>query len=259
MNNLNDLDSDLINVYKMIRDFPDELINFFTKKPAENNRIPINLTEGILEGQPLPASKELHTYFKNEFIPQNLIEKAGRWYYLNRTSYSGIMNSQNMYWGYGDKFSMQPKNWPANIFRASQKLQSVKLTCDDFESVINQAPDGSFLFIDPPYFNADQDKFYNCIFSKQDHYRLENVLRKNADRLYFLITYDNTEEVRGMYCWANEIHDKEWNYCIQRTDDQKNGTKRKGKRYKGKEIFILNYNSNQIDLKEFKQMAINFG
>jgi DNA adenine methylase len=47
-----------------------------------------------------------------------------------------------------------------------------------------------------------------------------------------------------------EMHDKEWNYCIQRTDDQKNGTSRKGERYKGKELFILNYESELATLRE---------
>lgn len=50
------------------------------------------------------------------------------------------MNSQNMYWGYGDKYSMQPKNWGANILRTSEKLQDVRLTSLDFEEVIDQAP-----------------------------------------------------------------------------------------------------------------------
>lgn len=30
------------------------------------------------------------------------------------------------------------------------------------------------------------------------------------------------------------MHDKEWNYCIQRTDDQKNGTDKKEKDIKGR-------------------------
>jgi DNA adenine methylase len=46
----------------------------------------------------LPATKELHSYYKNEFQPQNDLERAGRWYYLNRTSYSGIMNMQMGVW-----------------------------------------------------------------------------------------------------------------------------------------------------------------
>lgn len=219
-NILNDLDEELMNVYRVIRDEPEELISFLDGKPAK---------------------KELHPYYKNEFIPKSDLEKAGRWYYLNRISYSGIMKPQNCYWGYGDKFSMRPENWPRNIRRTSLKLQGVKLLNEDFESVIDNAPDRSFLFVDPPYFNADQDKFYICPFSLEDHYRLVDALRRNSNRLKFLLTYDNTDELWSLYDWAVEIREKEWNYCINRTDDQKNRTNKKGTRYKGKEIFILSY------------------
>ncbi len=238
---LNDIDKDLINVYEIIRDHPIELIDFLTKNTKTKNIIPENLIEQVDVGEIIPATKELHKFFKIEFKPRNAIEKAGRWFYLNRTSYSGIMNYQNMYWGYGDKFSMQPKNWPRNIIRTSEKLKKVTLTSWDFEKVIDQAEDNSLVFIDPPYFSADQDKFYNCFFTREDHYRLEKCINRNSRRLSLFITYDDTVEIRELYSWMPEIHDKEWNYCIQRTDDQKNGSDRKGERYKGKEIFILNF------------------
>ena len=221
---LNDKDQELMNTFIHIRDRVEELIS-------------------LLKG--LRASKSKHGYFKNEFKPKNSLERALRWFYLNRTSYSGIMNMMNCYWGYGKKYSMVPKNWPPHLRNCSTKLEGVKLTNWDFERVIEEAPDGAFLFIDPPYFNADQDKFYTISFSREDHYRLEQILKKHSKRFRFLLTYDNTPEIRKLYSWANETLDKEWNYTINRTDDQKKDGSRKknekGTRYKGKELFILNY------------------
>ena len=154
---------------------------------------------------------------------------------------------QNCYWGYGDKYSMRPENWPRNLRRCSRKLQEVQISARDFQAVIEAAPDESFLFIDPPYFNADQDKFYTYGFARDDHLRLADILLKNRKRLKFLITYDNSPEVRDLYSWAYGIYDKEWNYTINRTDDQrKNGSKAKGKRYKGREIFIVNYQQQNV-------------
>lgn len=216
---LNDIDPELMNCLMMVKDNPEELIN-------------------KLKGE--KATKERHSYYKNEFKPLNDLEKAVRWFYLNRTSYSGIMNMQNCFWGYGDKYSMRPENWPKNIRRTSEKLKGVKLTTLDFESVIEDAEDEAFLFIDPPYFNADQDKFYTFSFKKEDHIRLHDVLKKHSSRIQFLLTYDDNPEIRLLYNWAQEIHEQEWNYTIYRTDDQKNGTDRKGTRYKGRELFILN-------------------
>lgn len=155
---------------------------------------------------------------------------------------------KNCYWGYGEKYSMRPENWGRNIRRTSLKLQGVKITKLDFEEVIKSAPDNSFLFIDPPYYNADQDKFYTHYFTLEDHLRLCDILKKHSDRIRFLITYDNSPEVLELYKWALNHLEREWNYTISRTDDQKkkpnNGKeikKKKGSRYKGKEIFITNY------------------
>ena len=230
----------------MIRDKSEELISMLTRGSSMGTAIPEYLLNDTKKTEVLPASKGLHAFLKNSFKPKNDLESAAQWYYLNRTSYSGIMNKQNMYWGYGDRFSMQPKNWAANIRRTSQKLQKVKLTCLDFEKVIDTAPNGALLFLDPPYFNADQDKFYQCAFAKDDHYRLAECLKRNEKRLLLFITYDNSVEVRGLYKWMKETHNKEWNYCIQRTDDQRNGLIRKGTRYKGRELFLLNYNSLEL-------------
>jgi DNA adenine methylase len=219
-NLLNDMDQELINCYRIIKNNVEELIS-------------------LLEG--IEATKENHRFYKTDYKPTNDLERAFRWYYLNRVSYSGIMNMQNCYWGYGDKYSMQPKNWPRHLRRCSNKLQEVEITCLDFEEAIQQMPDDTFLFIDPPYFNADQDKFYTCSFDKEKHYRLARVLREHNHRFRFLLTYDNSPEVREMYSWTNQIVEKEWNYTINRTDDQTKKTTDKGKRYTGKEVFIMNY------------------
>jgi len=221
---LNDLDDELMNCLKHIRDSPKALADFVKgKKP----------------------SKQLHTYYKNIFKPENDLERAGRWFLLNRISYSGIMKMENCFWGYGDKYSMQPKNWRRHIDKCSRKLQGVRITCRDFEGVIDEVPDNAFLFVDPPYFNRDQDKFYTYTFLSGDHERLMTVLKRNTNRVKFLLTYDDSDAIRDMYHWASEILEQEWWYTINRTDDQTGRTNNKGKRRKGKEIFILNYRSAQ--------------
>ena len=85
---LNDLDTDLMNTFRQIRDRVDDLID-------------------LLDG--VPATKKLHSFYKNEYSPTNDLERAYRWFYLNRTSYSGIMRHENCYWGYGPKYSMRPE------------------------------------------------------------------------------------------------------------------------------------------------------
>ena len=223
---LNDLDEEVINTLIQIRDNVDGLID-------------------LLEG--IPATKGLHAFYKTNYQPHTALERAFRWYYLNRTSYSGIMRPENCYWGYGDKYSMRPENWPPHLRTVSDKLQGVALTALDFEHVIDVLPDGYFIFIDPPYFNADQQKFYNRVFTLDDHKRLAACLERNAERLRFLLTYDDHADVREMYSWALAISTRQWNYTINRTDDQRNGLKKedgfRSTRQRGRELFIHNYHA----------------
>ncbi|MBF2761392.1 MAG: DNA adenine methylase [Ectothiorhodospiraceae bacterium AqS1] len=238
INILNDLDADVINTFKQIRDSVEELV-------------------ALLDG--LPATKDLHHYYKNEYQPQNDLERALRWFYLNRTSYSGIMKPENCYWGYHDKYSMRPENWPRLLRSVSKQLQDVELSSSDFEAVIESVPDDAFLFIDPPYYNADQKKFYPCSFDRSDHTRLSRCLADHRDRIRFLITYDNSAEVRDLYAWCDIFEEREWQYTISRTDDQKNGRKLadgyRAERQNGKELFIRNYmidNSSWISPEQMK-------
>ena len=233
---INDTDKDLINCYRQIKNNVNDLID-------------------SLHGE--VATKERHHYYKNIFKPENNLERATRYYYLNRTSYSGIMKFENCYFGYGDKYSMRPENWGRQLLKNNSKLRDVKITSWDFEKVINKTKDvDTFLFIDPPYYNADQNKFYTKYFTLEDHERLSRVLKDNSGNLKFLLTYDNSPEVKELYKWAEYIDPKEWNYTISRTDDQKNKLQLKdghsSNRKKGKEIFIFNYNISEPEQLEIK-------
>ncbi len=223
---LNDLDEGVMNTLRHIRDRVEDLI-------------------ALLDG--IPATKENHTFYKDVYRPVDGLTRAFRWYYLNRTSYSGIMRRENCYWGYGRKYSMCPENWPPHLRTVSDKLQGVELTSIDFESVIDSLPDGAFTFVDPPYYKADQGKFYECTFTLEDHRRLSDCLRRNSERLRFLLTYDDHPDVWNLYEWVESVSNKEWNYTISRTDDQRNGFQLKdgfrGVRGKGRELFIRNYHA----------------
>ena len=126
---LNDLDDGVINTLMHIRDNVEALIR-------------------LLAG--VEATKANHTYYKNHYKPTSDLDRAFRWYFLNRTSYSGIMRPENCYWGFKPQYSMPPENWPPHLRTVSDKLQGVALICRDFEEVIDGLPDDCFVFVDPP-------------------------------------------------------------------------------------------------------------
>ena len=111
------------------------------------------------------------------------------------------------------------------------------------------------MFVDPPYLHADQQKFYNCTFSVWDHLRLMECMHRNAARLRFLLTYDDCRQVHDLYRWAPVINGQQWNYTINRTDDQKTGAKKEDgfrqARRKGHELFIRNYPMSEDEIVRY--------
>lgn len=172
---------------------------------------------------------------------QSSLDEAFKTYYLNRTSYSGIINKAA--WGYQDGKSSPPKNWAKFINKAGEKLANVKLTCKDFEEVImsKQKGENVLMYLDPPYHNADQKRAYTKPFSTKDHERLANLLKKTE--FLFCLSYDDCIEIRELYSWAN-IYEETWLY---------NTANCKGKNRKnGKELVITNYKVTPINQKQLK-------
>ena len=207
---LNDIDEELVTTYKTMQD-------------AESCSL---LIERVSQEE---ATKERHTEMKH-WKPKTALDIAYRYFYLNRTSYSGIMKKPA--WGYHPKKSVPPERWAPRILQAHEKLQGVRITSQDFKSVI-EAPaqsDSVFMFIDPPYYEADQKRAYEHSFIEKDHRRLARALKKI--KYPFCLTYDNCESVKELYSWA-EVSPVSWRYHTANS--------RKATRKMGRELIISNY------------------
>jgi DNA adenine methylase len=219
---LNDLESDLMDTYLVMADnkLREELISLISKEVANPER---------------------HNEIKN-FIPQSLLERAFKTYYLNRTSYSGIINKPA--WGYQDGKSSPPQNWGNFVKTAGEKLRGIKLTSIDFTEVMKAEKRGEtvLMYVDPPYYHADQKRAYTKPFTEDDHYRLENILRET--NYFFCLSYDDCKEIRGLYKWA-EIYEQSWLYNTANIS----GRERK----LGKELIITNY---EVSIPSEKKLFI---
>lgn len=213
INWINDIDEELVFTLEFITNF------------KQRDRL-LELFEDEVE-----ATKEKHAKVKRH-TPSTGLEKAYRYYYLNRTSYSGKM--KNPSWGYKPKRSLPPTRWKERIIPCSEKLQGVNLTSLDFEEVIRAPAQGKrvLMFLDPPYFRAKQESHYVKSFKMDDHIRLAKVLKKTKHK--FFLTYDDCDEIREFYSWAN-IYEINFFYRLDNSND--NDKKRK----KGNELVITNY------------------
>jgi len=213
VNILNDLETTLIEVYRVI------------KSKDRCKRLAARVARET-------ATRIRHSEIR-DLQPRNRDEAAFRTYYLNRTSYSGIINKPA--WGYEVGFSSPPENWPKFLSAAHAKLNGVRLYSKDFQEVLNLPKSGKEVvsYLDPPYFLADQKRAYTKPFQLKDHLRLEDVLRHHQSP--FLLSYDDCSEVRDLYSWAN-IYPRQWFH---------NTANSSGPRKIGRELLISNVKFRQ--------------
>lgn len=217
INWINDLETELIKVYESFKN--EEIVALINER----------LSSEI-------ATRERFEEVKS-WVPTTLLDEVYRTYYLNRTAYCGIIN--NPAWGFKEKKSSPPANWRKFLEVVTPKLQNVRITNLDFSEVINAPQIGRcvLLYLDPPYYKADQKRAYTKSFKIDDHIRLANELKKT--NYPFCLSYDDVSEVRELYSWAH-IHKRSWLY---------NTANKKGEARKlGDELIITNYKVKRHDL-----------
>lgn len=219
---INDIEPEIINIYKHIQDEGSlkVLLDKFSSEIADKIRY-----------AEIKAIK-----------PVNDLERAFKYYYLNRTSFSGKLVSPA--WGYREKRSIPPHRWHEVLIPVQKKLADVKITNIDFEKVINAKSDYKkvLLYLDPPYFLPPKTKHYLNGFTKIDHDRLRDSLMKT--RYSFLLSYEDCPEIRQMYSWAH-IYRLAFTYRVGDSNTSES------KRLTGNEVIVSN-----IDMQQMEQLKI---
>lgn len=209
---INDIDTDLVNTLRIMQD------------PTTRKQL------ADMYRDEYEATPESYAVVKN-MTPKNDLERAYKYYYLNRTSYSGKM--LNPSWGYRPKRSLPPRRWHERILPCGQKLDGVKITSVDFSEVMLADSENKVLiFLDPPYYNAKQ---YVHSFVEEDHIRLAEVCKQTKHD--FFLTYDDCPEIRKLYSWAY-IYDLKFYYRLDNSRDNDD------KRQIGSELVITNFEVN---------------
>ena len=217
---LNDLDAELTNCFVQIRDHPEYLI------------------ERLM---PLIVHPDIHRYLRDEFKPADDLGRAARYFYLNHTSYSGITHRRVCYWGVRSPLTLKHAGWIKRIRRSSARLQGVHLTDQDFEGVIEAAPDGAFLFLDAPYRSTRHERYYAHVFTWDEHQRLAACLKRHSHRLRFLATYDDCTQIRELYEWVPFVNPVARPNRIERTDNKVVSGHVPPQRSVGRDLLIRNY------------------
>ena len=171
----NDFNGLLTNLYRCVREKPNELIDalYFVL----NSREDFNRAKDAL-ARDSPASDVI---------------RAAYFYQLIRYSYASGLTS----------FGSQPHDMWSNfpiIEQAHRRLSKVVIENKDFEKLIRQYDRPvSFFYADPPYFETE--KYYKNVgeggFQKEDHIRLRDALMSIEGK--FLLSYNDCEFIRELY------------------------------------------------------------
>lgn len=190
---INDLNKDLIEVYEIIRDSVDLLIEDLKKHK--------NTSEYFYKIRDIDRNK-------SEFQTMSKIERASRILYLNKTCFNGLfrvnsLGEFNSPFGY----YKNPNIVNEPILRAVNKYfasNSINIFNEDFSETLNRVGKGCFVYLDPPYDPvSDTSNFtgYNKGgFNRDEQIRLKECCDYlNKRNIKFLLSNSSTEFIKNLY------------------------------------------------------------
>ena len=169
---LSDLNQELINTYIALQTDPGAIVE---------------------EMRHFKNTKEFY-YEMRRSTEQDSIKRASRFIYLNQTSFNGIyrVNQKGIYnvpYGYRTKCFLEEEK----LFRVSDRLQGVTITCGDFMSAKPNIKERDLVFLDPPYTVSHNSngfiKYNQKLFSLDDQMRLSKFIDYIRDKkAYYILT-----------------------------------------------------------------------
>ena len=143
--------------------------------------------------------------YLRETEPANLVEKAYRAIFFNRTTFSGIAITHPI-GGFGQK-SKWTIDCKWNFSRMKERMHQMVQLFHGRLSVSNQ-PFQKYLFgigknavcyLDPPYYKTGSG-LYRVSMPKREHEVLSGMLKQRRN---WVLSYDICPEVEQLYTWAN--------------------------------------------------------
>ena len=158
----------------------------------------------------LPYSRELYEKWRKEVLPQDPLEKAVRFFYLNRSAISKGNKEEvpKTGWRHSTTSSQNPAmgylNACRRISQFSKRMQGVMIERLDFRKIIEKYDSAdALLYVDPPY--VGREKNYAGGFTLQDHYDLGNML--NSAKGKVIVSYYDDPVISEIYGhWNIEKH-----------------------------------------------------
>lgn len=191
---INDLNSELINVYSVVRDFPERLISELEKHSEKNSE------------EYYYAIRSMDR--NSEFDKLSNIQKAARILYLNKTCYNGLyrVNSSGQFNSPYGRYK-NPNIVNSVSIRAMSKYlknNEIDIRQGDYREILKNLSRGAFVYFDPPYMPISTSSSFTGYTENGFNYEQQLCLKEECDKLRekgipFLQSNSDCPEIRELY------------------------------------------------------------
>jgi len=170
----------------------------------------------------------------NQLSTDDQLNRAAKFFILNRSTSGGSTECGGMTQAaYCQRFTSSSIQ---TLRRLTNVLKDVQFTNFDYEEVIKAPGEDIFIFLDPPYLSAKSSGLYGKngdLHKTFDHQRLAEVLKDYNDKCNWLMTIDNSPEIKNLYNWAADQLEWEKAYGMTNVSGQKSR--------RGAELLVANF------------------
>jgi len=218
---ISDINKDLIDTFKAVRDHPEELIKhlkYFKRRNSEKYYYSLRrrFNEGKIQG----------------------IRRTAAFIYLNKTCYNGLyrVNSNGGFNVPCGKYKNPEIFNKETILEASKLLKGVKIKHQDYRKIIDRVSKGDLIYLDPCYDPLTRTSFVNYTpqrFCEMDRIELSKFMGQLRDKkVEIRLSNNDLPEIRGIYV----------DYKIKEVFASRKINSDGGGRGKIKELLIINKN-----------------
>lgn len=190
---LADINQDLVFTYAAVRD----------QLPAVLVLLKELAREDLVDGDKQYLGVRLKFNRRQE---RDWMERAAWFIYLNKCCFNGIwrVNRDGLFNVPRGQFKAGPNIVNEDVLSdASASLKTAEFLHSDFEDLLNEAWEGDFIYLDPPYVPLHRESFTSYTpgnFTLDDHHRLAAVFKKLHERgCMLMLSNSSTDLVRELY------------------------------------------------------------
>lgn len=178
----------------------------------------------LLESTPITIEE----WFKwrsvlREDCKASLVEKGFATLFMNRTNRSGILKAgviggKSQEGNYKLDARFKKDVVAARILAIAKRADDISVYCEDSLGLLNRCteflPKRSLIYLDPPYYVKGKGLYRNY-YEHDDHVAIAKTIQKKKFKRDWIVSYDNTEEIRAMYQLSKSLS-YGLNYTAQR-------------------------------------------